>query len=243
MCSFKGLARRERGGSSAAASLLAIQDPRVRLLPPTGSAPQPGALELSRSRLGTVRSSGVAGLLGRPMDQFLSSRFLSPTLPGGLGKAGRRSEPGPVWPGPSWVVIAAAGRGRPGRPRVQSSARRGLACVGPLCIDRGRRGGQFRGKPVASETTSRVSSLPPGLFATYPAASSTAPQAPGSALGHQLDAPLLGVGAGEGVGNTARGWGHLLRQRAGGPLPACFGPLRANAMDARGFQAWFQWET
>lgn len=53
MCSFKGLARRERGGSSAAASLLAIQDPRVRLLPPTGSAPQPGALEPSRSRLGT----------------------------------------------------------------------------------------------------------------------------------------------------------------------------------------------
>ena len=82
VCSFKGLARRERGGSSAAASLRAIQDPRVRLLPPTGSAPQPGALEPSRSRLGTVRSSGVAGLLGRPMDQFLSSRFLSLTLPG-----------------------------------------------------------------------------------------------------------------------------------------------------------------
>lgn len=95
MCSFKGLARRERGGSSAAASLRAIQDPRVRLLPPTGSAPQPGALEPSRSRLGTVRSSGVAGLLGRPMDQFLSSRFLSLTLPGQGWEVGRRSEPGP----------------------------------------------------------------------------------------------------------------------------------------------------
>ena len=94
---------------------------------------------------------------------------------------------------------------------------------------------------MASETTSRVSCLPPGLFASYPAASSTAPQAPGSASGHLLGAPVFGAGAGSGVGNTARGWGHLLRQRAGGPLLACSGPLRANAMDARGFQAWVQW--
>lgn len=93
---------------------------------------------------------------------------------------------------------------------------------------------------MASETTSRVSSLPPDLFASYPAAS-TAPQAPGSASGHLLGAHLFGAGAGSGVGNTARGWGHLLRQRAGGPLLACSGPLRANAMDARGFQAWVQW--
>ena len=110
------------------------------------------------------------------------------------------------------------GGGLPRRQWVESSAGRGLTCVGPLCIDPCSRGGKCRGKPVASETT-RVPSFPPGATGSLPvsscrrpAASSTAQRPSGSAPGHLSDA--------SGVrGNPGRGWGQLLRQRAGGPAP------------------------
>lgn len=65
--------------------------------PPASSdpvSPQPGALEPSRSRLGTVRGSEVAGLLGSPVGRFLLSRFGSPAgpTPPGAGLGNRPEE-------------------------------------------------------------------------------------------------------------------------------------------------------
>lgn len=119
MCSFKGLARRERGDLSAAASFLVIQDPQILLLPRTLSA---RSLERSScrgaawGRYVAQRWPGSWGPLWAGSSFPALGLLQAPRLPGQGWGTGRRSELGTVGPERSWVVIASAGRGAPPAP-------------------------------------------------------------------------------------------------------------------------------
>lgn len=218
MCSFKGLAQRERGGLSAAASSQAVRGPPN---PPASSDPDSpglGTLQPSKSRLGTVSSWGWPGCWV-PLRAVSTALWVScepPRLPGqGRGNAleecpGHRRAV--IAPGArlgrkfvgSSVGARADLRGTPGRAtrrHIPSETRclRDHRPVQPLC---------HRGPPDPCQSRAVWVLQPPAPCAARRALSRHVSGAPGSAGGR---------GWGEGLGTT-RGGGR--RQTcAPWPLP------------------------
>lgn len=201
---------------------------------------QPRSPERSSRRgaaWGRYVAQGWPGAWGALWTNSSLLAFSAPRFPGRVGEAGRRSEPGPVGPGPSCDR-----RRRLGAPRAPAGSEQRAAWAG-------LRGtlvpGPWPVRPIQRETSGLRDHFPGLLSPTGSLRNSSRSlrhSGPGTGLcpGASVGCSSVGGGSGDGRREHCEGLGTP-PEAAGGWSSACLLALRASAMDARGFQAWVQW--